>query len=327
MRFPPSTDTKGIASWNFMMMEALVDIIQYVKIDGIKERASELLNRVTLGSYQAFLKADSNKKQDDNGEATKTSIQHSTTRPDHLPYSEDYIFFSSLQLRLYEISGQQTFLDNVVLTLPFLIEKFVRLTHKPVMMFAAEIQDMTTEQKMLTSLEISFFDQSFRSPAATLIHLWKRIQTILQADMMTANARYSDSIVQIKACEPLMNQFIDECKNTILKAPKYAGEALKALTYPSEAYRRIEVPVEWIQRPEFSQALSSFMPRFVFTYHHGQEEGKIEKQNWWQVCRQDACEASGNSFETFVQALGVKQQENQESSENQNNEETSPQEK
>ena len=59
-RIPPVTDNKGVASWNFMMMSALVDVVQYAQIDVIKRIASNLLNKVIEGIFQTFLTQESN---------------------------------------------------------------------------------------------------------------------------------------------------------------------------------------------------------------------------------------------------------------------------
>src|SRR5690606_7569989 len=54
-RIPPATDSKGIASWNFQMISALIDVVQYSRIDAITKSASALLNKVVEGIHERFL--------------------------------------------------------------------------------------------------------------------------------------------------------------------------------------------------------------------------------------------------------------------------------
>ncbi|MEX1099072.1 MAG: DUF255 domain-containing protein, partial [Bacteriovoracaceae bacterium] len=54
-RIPPMTDNKGVASWNFMLASSLIDVIQYTKIESIRELASGLLKNVVEGIHKTFI--------------------------------------------------------------------------------------------------------------------------------------------------------------------------------------------------------------------------------------------------------------------------------
>ncbi|MFZ8933868.1 MAG: thioredoxin domain-containing protein [Bacteriovoracaceae bacterium] len=54
-RIPPLTDNKGVASWNFMALTALVDVIQYCPIESLVLKATTLFNKALEGVYTSFL--------------------------------------------------------------------------------------------------------------------------------------------------------------------------------------------------------------------------------------------------------------------------------
>jgi len=102
-RLPPATDNKGIASWNFMMISALADVIQYNQIEFIKRKASALLNTILEKNYSAFL------VNSDQG----MRLRHVTTLPSSHPYLEDFVTFAESHLRMYEISANPIFKQNL----------------------------------------------------------------------------------------------------------------------------------------------------------------------------------------------------------------------
>ena len=114
-RIPPTTDNKGVASWNFMMISALVDVVQYCQIDVIKRMASNLLNKVIEGVFKTFLVQD----------PTGMKMKHTTTMEYSHPYLEDFVTFAESQLRLYEISGNSIFKQNFHDAMIFISKEFL----------------------------------------------------------------------------------------------------------------------------------------------------------------------------------------------------------
>lgn len=129
-RIPPQTDSKGIASWNFLIISALVDVLQYCQIGIIKKMASDLLNRSIDGIFQTFI------TQEENG----MKLRHSTTVETSLPYLEDFVFFAEAQLRLYEISGNDNFKNNFKETIHFIQREFIS---KDIMLTRASLQTIS----------------------------------------------------------------------------------------------------------------------------------------------------------------------------------------
>ena len=89
-RIPPSTDNKGIASWNFQLVTALCDVYQYCPIKEIKVLAANLFKQTLSGVLNTFCVKD---------EEGKTRIMHTTTLPGKTDHVEDYISFAECMLR------------------------------------------------------------------------------------------------------------------------------------------------------------------------------------------------------------------------------------
>lgn len=263
-RIPPATDNKGVASWNFMMITALVDVMQYVQIDVIKQMASRLFNKAVEGVYKNFLVS-----KDDQG----MRLKHSTTKERSLPYFEDYVFFTEAQLRIYEITGNTVFKENVIQTLQFLLKEFIKDDMAMTRAISAD------ENELYPNQEQTAFDSSFKSPFATLIGLIRRA-AILAPDEEFLND--TDSLVE---------KVTHQC----LKNPLASGEALRSLTYPPQAYRVVKLPKAWLGNEQFINFMNYFLPRFVLDYH---EDG-----DQWQICNSQACELQGEGLENFINTL------------------------
>lgn len=266
-RMPPMTDNKGIASWNFKLISALCDVVQYAQIDIIKRMASNLLNNSLEGVFKTFIVAS------DEGGGMK--MRHSTTVDFSHPLLEDFVFFAEAQLRLYEISGNEVFKQNFKEAMDFLAKEFVdndkMLTRAK---FANDFEQYPNQ-------EYNIFDTSFNSPVATFIALSRRAATLfLERD-------YTDRILNLK----------DRVTQTVLKVnPVSAGEALRALTYPVEAYRILKLPRAWTQKEEYLKFIPFFLPRFVFEYHD-------DKDEVFEICSMKACEIKGHGLNEFIASL------------------------
>lgn len=264
-RIPPATDNKGIASWNFMMVTALVDIMQYCRIEAIRNRASTLFNHVIEGVYKEFLVAK-------DGQGMK--IRHTTTKETSLPYFEDYVFFSEAMLRVYEITGNPIFKDNFKDTLNFITKEFKSGPHFKTRAMA------TTDFELYPNQNFSFYDSSFKSAAATMLHITRR------AAILFGDREIEDELLSIT----------EEMTHEVLKNPLGSGEGLRALTYPKEAYRVIKVPREWAKEVNFINFIPYFMPRFVLDYVENAE-------NRFEICAMGQCELSGIGLEEFMKSL------------------------
>ena len=241
-RIPPATDSKGVASWNFMVVTALVDVMQYVQIDVIKQMASRIFNKAVEGTYKNFLIS-----KDD----SEMRLKHSTTRETSLPYFEDYVFFTEAQLRSYEITGNPIFKENVIETLHFIMKEFVEGGS------ALTRAKTAAEFEIYPNQEQSSFDSSFRSPLATLVGVVRR------ASVLAPEEEFD--------CQDLLEKATHES----LKNPLAAGEALRSLTYPPQAYRVVKMPKSWLSNDKFVGFMNYFLPRFVLSYHEDGDEWQI----------------------------------------------------
>jgi uncharacterized protein YyaL (SSP411 family) len=245
-RMPPATDNKGVASWNFMLVSALVDVVQYSQVEVIKRMASNLINTTIEGIFKTFLI----------NEANGMKMRHTTTVDSSHPYLEDFVFFCESQLRLYEISGNEVFKQNFRDALDFVTKEFLNA------------DQMSTRAKLSEHFEqypnqdYTFFDASFKSPVGTYVQLMRR------AAVLFSERSYTDSITQLQ----------DAVTQTVLKVnPVSSGEALRALTYPTEAFRVMKLPRAWTQKEEFIKFIPYFLPRFVLTYHDGEMERSLTR--------------------------------------------------
>jgi uncharacterized protein YyaL (SSP411 family) len=272
-RMPPVTDNKGIASWNFMLISALVDVVQYSQIDVIKRMASNLINTTIEGIFKTFLtNSDSGMK-----------MRHTTTVEFSHPYLEDFVFFAESQLRLFEISANDVFKQNFKDALQFVTKEFL---DKDKMLTRAKLAE---HFEMYPNQEYNVFDTSFKSPVATYIQLMRR------AAVLFGDRYYLDTILGLK----------DTLTNTVLKVnPVSAGESLRALTYPAEAYRVMKLPRVWAQKDEFIKFIPYFLPRFILDYHD-----YTDKNEPFEICTMNACEMKGEGFDEFTRILTPAQEE------------------
>lgn len=267
-RMPPATDSKGIASWNFMMISALCDVIQYSQLDITRRMATNLLNKTTEHIFNKFI--INNEKG--------MKLRHSTTVDTSLPLLEDFVMFAEAQLRLLEITGNLLFKQNFRETLDFITSEFLdgdrMLTRAK---FANEFETYPNQ-------EYSIFDASFKSPVSTYISLMRR------SAVLFADNKYFEDIAPL----------IEKTTHTILKInPLGAGEAMRALTYPDLAYRLMTVPQSWATDDRFIKFIPYFFSRFIINYHTDKEE--------WQICSSKACELKGVGIEEFISILTPKE--------------------
>jgi uncharacterized protein YyaL (SSP411 family) len=281
-RIPPMTDTKGVASWNFMLISSFIDVMQYCQIDTIRQMASDLFNKAIEGMYNNFLIS-----KDSQG----MRIRHSTTREESLPYFEDYVFFAECQLRVYEVTGNATFKQNFQDTINYTLNEFIN--NEESIHFSTRALTLN-DAELYPNQAISNFDQSFRSPAATFLHL------VNKASVLFKDNELADKLTKIK----------EEMVHETLKNPLNAGEALRALTYPIDAFRTIQVPIKWLDMPEYINFIPYFMSRFTLDYHRDENE-------FWQICTATECEVNGDGLKNFMATLAPQSQEPQESSESQ----------
>lgn len=260
-RIPPATDNKGVSSWNFQLASALLDVFQYCKVDAIKNAAFDLFQICNDGIHKTFLNTD---------EDGKTQIRTSTTRDSSIPLFEDFVMFSDLSLRSYELFGQDNFYSNGIETIKYLFKEFYDNGFKTRAL-------SHTDSELYENIHTPIFDQSYKSALGTLI----------------LNLR------KWSIQEPLFKEYLQEINSSIdtlthlsLQNPLAFGESLRALVYPNEAYRKIEVPLSWLKNKSFHQFFANFSSRFALTYHSNENEK-------WQICTQTECELQGENLEEF----------------------------
>lgn len=266
-RIPPVTNNKGVASWNFQIVSALIDVVQYSRIEAITSNATELLNKVIEGVYKKFLHFYQN------GNEMKSNILNTTTRGEHLPLFENYVNFSESQLRFYEISGNKTFLDNGLQTLKFIRKEFF----KDDLFFTRAIE--FSDAELYKNIHVAPQDTLYKSSLGTYLMLIRKWSLL----------------PEIKDIEEDLQKSIEELKHLCLQNPLVFGEMLRAFVYPDEAYRRMDIPKLWIKKPEFQKFFPNFSIRFLLNY--------TDKENGWEIHTKTECELKGESFEEFLKVF------------------------
>ena len=270
-RIPPATDNKGVASWNFMLISSLVDVMQFCRIESIRHQASGLFNKLLEGNYKTFIL-----QRTDENEQKQSSLRHTTTQEISIPYLEDYVTFADMQLRVYEITGNPNFKDNFKESLNLITQKFIDTEGK--------VRTRAIETPMpvpYPNQVASFFDASFRSSVASLVGLVRRARVLFKDENLGKE----------------INFLIEEFKNSTLKNPIASGEALRALTYPDQAYRTINIPRKWLTEPKFLDFIPYFLPRFILNYHED------ETREDWEICSIATCEMNGKTLDEFIKTL------------------------
>jgi uncharacterized protein YyaL (SSP411 family) len=271
-RIPPITDNKGIAGWNFMLISALCDILQYNRIEVIHRTANQLLNKTIEGIHKTFIFQDGTN-------LSKNKIIHTTTR-DYHPIFEDFVYFSEMNFRLYEITGNDNFKKNAVQTIQYIFRDFYldgNFYQRPI--------ELNNES--IKNIHVNIFDQSYKSPVATLLILIRKWSTVIDLN------EYKVKMEKIK----------ETLTHLSLQSPLGFGETLRALTYPDQAYRKIEVPVSWLQKAEFMKFMPNFSVRFAINFQK-------EDQESWQVCTLSECEFQGKGIESFIKVFTAQDESN-----------------
>jgi uncharacterized protein len=267
-RIPPATDSKGVASWNFLMAQALIDVVAYTQIDVIRQRASQLLNRLLQGVFENFVERGPEGMR----------LHHTTTRSNTPPLVEDVVMFGDMSLRLFEITGNPIFKDNVRETISFVEKEFIQ---EGELLTRAK---SSSEHEPHPNLVVQAFDGSFRSPLSTYVGLVRRARVLFQDSEVGAG----------------INRSMESLPHAVLKNPISGGEGLRALTYPDSAYRVVQVPLHWLKDEQFVRFMPYFLPRFVLDYL-----GTVEKPSdeSWQIAGLSGVELKGVGLAEFIQTL------------------------
>jgi hypothetical protein len=271
LRIPPATDRKGLSSWNYMLLSALCDVVQYCSIDVIQNQAFELIKGMIEGCIQQFISTDSNGRH---------VLRHTNSLENQSLYLEDYVNFSDSQLRLYEITGNDIFKNNALDSLDFIVQNFIHNGE----VFVTAISKPTLG---VSNLQAPLYDQSYRSSCATLLLQLTRLSVF--------KPEFSPTEI-FKEKYPEFSQFV-------LSNPLGHGEGLRALTYPTIIFRKVEVPFEWIEKSEFLEMRSHFFSRFILDYHQRKDES-------FQICSASSCEVNAVGFENFRNLFKSKDETN-----------------
>jgi uncharacterized protein YyaL (SSP411 family) len=262
MRIPPATDNKGVASWNFQIITALIDVIQYCKVDSIQQAAAALLQSSNQGIMDTFLYEN---------EHGRTRIHSTTTKVGHVPLVEDYIMFAEYSFRCYEYSSNKSFLANGVGTIDYIFKDFFR--DNILYTRALEFSDSAEYENIHTPI----FDQSYKSAMGTLIILLRK---------------WATHIPEFKEYLEKMDSSLETLTHLCLQNPLAFGETLRGLVYPDDAYRKIEVPTSWYKNNSFYQFFPNFSVRFALCTHDNDNDH-------WQICTRTECELNGTTFDEF----------------------------
>ena len=229
--------------------------------------ATELLNKTTEHIFKTFLVSNEHGMK----------LRHSTTIASSVPLLEDFVMFAEAQLRLFEITANPVFKQNLKDTLEFITNEF--LDGDKMLTRAKLAQDFENYPNQ----EYSMFDTSFKSPLSTYISLMRR------AAVLYADNQYFEKI----------SLLIEKTTQTILKInPLSAGEALRALTYPDHAYRLMTVPQSWSTEDKFLKFIPYFFSRFIIDYSN--------EKDVWQICSSKSCELKGLGLDDFLETLTPK---------------------
>lgn len=261
LRLPPATDRKGIAGWNYMLLSALTDVIQYCPIDSIQGQAFNLIQATVEGCLKQFITDDKS--------SGRHLIKHSNTIEKQALYLEDYVNFAEAQLRLYEVTSNEVFKRNCLETADFILKNFLQEED----LFTTALTQTTFG---ITNVPAPIYDQSYRSSVMTLVHLFSRL-TVFNPDLSP---------------EVIFKNKYAEFAQFILLNPLGHGEGLRAMTYPLQIFRKVEVPRVWLEKPDFLEMRSHFFSRFVMDYHTRDEQS-------YQICTAQTCEVQGQGFENF----------------------------
>ncbi|MCO4754598.1 MAG: thioredoxin domain-containing protein [Bacteriovoracaceae bacterium] len=270
-RIPPKTDNKGVASWNFMMAQALVDVVQYSKVVPIQDAASSLLKNVLEGIHKTFLSHGTKEE--------RSNIVSNTTKQNSSLLFEDYVFFADFQLRLYEISGNPVFKQNGIETLIHVKENFFKDN-----VFYTRALEQESD-RLFDNIPSSVFDQSYRSPLGTCIFLIRK---------------WSLDSTELSEVLNEVHDAIEDIKHIVLQNPLGYGELLRALIYPKAAFKKISVPLAWLKDNKVQTMFPYFSSRFSVNYHDQESEK-------WEICNHNACELSGEGFDKFKEVFFPKQ--------------------
>ncbi len=271
LRIPPATDRKGLSSWNYMLLSALCDVVQYCSIDVIQNQAFELIKGMIEGCIQQFISTDSNGRH---------VLRHTNSLENQSLYLEDYVNFSDSQLRLYEITGNDIFKNNAIDSADFIVQNFIKNGD----IFVTALSNPTLG---VSNLQAPLYDQSYRSSCATLLLQLTRLSVFKPEFSPTE----------------IFKEKYQEFSQFVLSNPLGHGEGLRALSYPLNIFRKVEVPFEWIEKSEFLEMRSHFFSRFILDYHQRKDES-------YQICTASTCEVNAVGFESFKNLFKTKEETN-----------------
>ena len=274
-RVPPTTDQKGLCSWNFLLISALIDVVKYARIDQVKSKAHELIKKSLKSIHANFVTINNNELHLIHSTTLKADEKNSPT------YLEDYVFFSEAYFKLHQITGEKSYLEFARLGLKSIEKYFFQ---------NGEIYERKFNSESVIGNPIaSFHDQSYCSAVSTCLALVAKME-LLSLDY--ANETTNGTWTKIK----------ELIREQGLYNPLAMGEALKYLIYPRHAFKRIDVPNNWKDLNPFLDLMPHFSSRFIINY----DTDRVENQKW-QICRFDACEIDGVGIDTFVQTLFKKE--------------------
>ncbi len=226
-RIPPKTDPKCLSHWNFSIISALCDVIQYTKIEVLQKDATNLLNQCLQNIHKTFF----SKKKD-----KELALYHTNIKANPALHLDDYVAFAEAHSRLFEVTGKEKFKTNVLQTLEFILEEF-----KDENSFLITSKKSTS---LFHNFESTSIDQQMRSPTSTLYLLLQK--------WSFENHSFKEVTKNIKK----------SYTQKVLSNPITHGEGLRALSYPDEAFKMINLPKSWFKDKTFLKLRTYFSSRF-----------------------------------------------------------------
>ena len=269
-RIPPKTDHKGISGQNFLLLTSLCEVIQYVSIPQIKIQASTLLKKTLEPILKTFTRINNQ----------KTELIHSTTNKEKSNLFEDYVYFAELMLRSYEVSGNNTFKQNLRNVLTMIGTEFF----KDGIFYTTKLNSASHTP----NIEFDLFDQSYQSALATLIKVARRSRILFLDNTILAM---------------IDENYLKDLKNKVLQNPIYHGEALQALSYPDHLYQKLSVPKKWQSEQKFLSFVEKIMSRIVLDYQ--------ENETDWNLCHFQQCLSQGKDLNDLFEKLMANKNSNE----------------
>jgi len=295
-RIPGPSQKIGTAHTNFMLLHSLIDVQRFCPIKPIAQLAEKILAENFVANISMFV------QKNERGELrlihAPEVLSKSAEAFSMAPFFDDFVFLAECFYDLYELKGEAEHLENFKNIMYYCRDHF----YHDERFYIHPVKD----QKAMhfcdhLNLEVSLFDQNYKSAIGTFLILSKKMQAHLSHRHFETSEQQQAAIASFE-----YSSFKFYAAQEILKnAPMSAGQLLRALTYPLEAYIVLKIPRSFLSHPEFKAYQTFFLHRFTLLYTDDQTDQNTPPHKW-ELYRLGVVENSGDSFESFQQFLGKK---------------------